>query len=215
MISFFDRLDKYMEYKGLNDNRITVETGISNGLIGKARKRGSLSQDNISKLLHTYPELDANWLLTGKGSMLYGDEGSPQITQSAIGIPLIPIEAIGGFGTGESQVMDYHAQHYIVPEFSELNVDFMIRVKGSSMYPKYSSGDIVACRKLELDTFFQWNKVYVLDTSQGPVIKRIHKSTEAGHITCVSENKEYPPFDLNVEADVYAIALVVGVIRFE
>lgn len=70
MIDFFSRLDKFMEFKGLNDNRITIDTGISNGLIGKARKRGSLSQENISKILYTYPELDANWLLTGKGEML-------------------------------------------------------------------------------------------------------------------------------------------------
>lgn len=49
MINFFERLDNFMKHKGLNDNKITVETGISNGLIGKARKRGSLSQDNISK----------------------------------------------------------------------------------------------------------------------------------------------------------------------
>ena len=54
MIDFFSRLDKFMTYKGLNDNKLTVETGISNGLIGKARKRGSLSQENISKILYTY-----------------------------------------------------------------------------------------------------------------------------------------------------------------
>jgi hypothetical protein len=59
-----------MNFKGLNDNRITVEAGISNGLIGKARKRGSLSQENISKILHKYNDLDANWLFTGNGSML-------------------------------------------------------------------------------------------------------------------------------------------------
>lgn len=70
MIDFFSRLDIYMKFKGLNDNKITIETGISNGLIGKARKRGALSQENISKILHRYPELDANWLLTGNGDML-------------------------------------------------------------------------------------------------------------------------------------------------
>ena len=70
MIDFFDRLDKFMKYKGLNDNKITVSTGISNGLIGKGRKRGGISQENISKILYTYPDLDANWLLTGKGNML-------------------------------------------------------------------------------------------------------------------------------------------------
>jgi hypothetical protein len=70
MIDFFSRLDSYMIFKGLNDNKLTVETGISNGLIGKARKRGALSQDNISKILYKYADLDANWLFTGKGSML-------------------------------------------------------------------------------------------------------------------------------------------------
>lgn len=69
MIDFFERLDKYMKVSGLNDNKITVEAGISNGLIGKARKRGSLSLENISKILHKYSDLDANWLLLGEGEM--------------------------------------------------------------------------------------------------------------------------------------------------
>ncbi len=70
MIDFFKRLDNYLKYKGLNDNKMTIETGLSNGLIGKARKRGALSQENISKILQKYTELDANWLLTGDGFML-------------------------------------------------------------------------------------------------------------------------------------------------
>jgi hypothetical protein len=78
MINFFDRLDKFMEFKGLNDNKISVEAGISNGLIGKGRKRGAISQENISKILCTYPEIDANWLLTGKGEMLRNDQSGVQ-----------------------------------------------------------------------------------------------------------------------------------------
>lgn len=70
MIDFFTRLDMFLKIKGLNDNKFTLETGLSNGLIGKARIRGSLSQDNISKILCKYPELDADWLLTGRGKML-------------------------------------------------------------------------------------------------------------------------------------------------
>lgn len=71
MIEFFERLDKFMIYKGLNDNKITIETGISNGLIGKARKKGGgISLENISKILNTYPELSVEWLLTGNGDML-------------------------------------------------------------------------------------------------------------------------------------------------
>jgi len=130
------------------------------------------------------------------------------------GIPLIPLDAMAGFGTGESQIMDYETERYIVPEFEELNVEFMIRVKGSSMYPKYSSGDIVACKKLPLDTFFQWNKVYVLDTEQGPMIKRVKKSELKDHLLCVSENEKYDPFDLHLN-HLNALAIVIGVIRLE
>lgn len=39
MIDFFERLDKFMIFKGLNDNKITLEAGISNGLIGITMKK--------------------------------------------------------------------------------------------------------------------------------------------------------------------------------
>ena len=78
MIDFFGRLDMFMRYRGINDNKISLTAGISNGLIGKGRKRGGISQENISKLIHAYPELDANWLLTGQGSMLR-EQSAPEV----------------------------------------------------------------------------------------------------------------------------------------
>ena len=78
MIDFFGRLDMFMRYRGVNDNKISLTAGISNGLIGKGRKRGGISQENISKLIHAYPELDANWLLTGQGSMLR-EQSAPEV----------------------------------------------------------------------------------------------------------------------------------------
>lgn len=74
MNDFFERLDKYMEYKGLNDNKLTVETGISVGIIGKGRKRGGLSQENIAKILYRYSDLNANWLFRGEGNMIIEDQ---------------------------------------------------------------------------------------------------------------------------------------------
>ena len=131
------------------------------------------------------------------------------------GIPLIPIDAMAGFGTGALQVMHYDTGKYIVPEFSELNVDFMIRVKGSSMVPKYNSGDLVACKKLVItDIFFQWNKVYVLDTEQGALIKRVKKGSRDNYILLISDNQNYDPFELHL-SKIFAVALVVGVIRLE
>lgn len=68
---FFDRLDKYMKYGELNDNKLTVIASLSIGSLGKQRKgsRG-LSSDSIAKILHVCPDLNADWLLTGRGDML-------------------------------------------------------------------------------------------------------------------------------------------------
>lgn len=71
MADFFDRLDKYMDYSGLNDNKLTVMARLSIGALGKQRKGGrGLSVDSIAKILYACPDLDADWLLTGRGEML-------------------------------------------------------------------------------------------------------------------------------------------------
>lgn len=129
------------------------------------------------------------------------------------GIPLIPYEAMAGALTSDKTVLEYECEHYVIPLFK--GADFLIPVKGSSMYPKYSSGDIVACQRIAMTgIFFQWNKVYVLDTNQGALIKRIKPGSDNEHILIVSDNDKYDPFELRL-ADIHAVALVIGVIRLE
>lgn len=71
MERFIDRLQVFMESEGINDNQLTVNAGLSVGLIGKCRKKGSgMLSDNIEKILLAYPSLSADWLLTGRGEML-------------------------------------------------------------------------------------------------------------------------------------------------
>ena len=70
-----DRFDKYMKYKGLNDNKVTVQLSLSVGLIGKSRQKGrDLSDASIEKILNFYADLNRNWLLIGEGEMLNSDE---------------------------------------------------------------------------------------------------------------------------------------------
>lgn len=79
MSSFISRLDEYMRYAGLNDNRITKEAGLQIGVINKARKRDSgLSADNIEKILYTYKDINARWLITGEGEMLQNQSENNQ-----------------------------------------------------------------------------------------------------------------------------------------
>ena len=73
-MNFIERLQYFMEKKGINDNQMTVNAGLSVGLIGKAKVSGKgMSSMNIEKILLAYPDLSADWLLTGAGSMLKDD----------------------------------------------------------------------------------------------------------------------------------------------
>ena len=74
MERIIDRLDKFLKYKGITDNALTVKAGLSIGLIGKARKNGDLGKNSIEKILNVMSELNRVWLLTGTGEMLKNGE---------------------------------------------------------------------------------------------------------------------------------------------
>lgn len=208
MGSFIERLDSFMKDEGINDNQMTVVAGLSNGLIGKCRKNNSgMTSDSIEKILSAFPSLSAEWLMTGNGDMYKGDEGI-----EVKSLPLIPVDAFAGPGEPSYADMVF-SETYVVKEFNDS--DFLIRVKGDSMSPKFTGGDIVACRKVESWLFFQWGRVYVLSTkSQGVMIKRLQPSDSADCVRCVSENEKYAPFDVP-KSDIEALALVNGSISLE
>ena len=133
------------------------------------------------------------------------------------GIPLIPMEAIAGYvlGVDNEGVNHRNCEYYIVPEFERIGAEFVIRVSGDSMYPKYSNGDILACKKIKDILFFQWGKPYVLDTSQGVLVKRIFEHENPEYVICTSDNRDnYPPFPFPKE-DIRSLSIVLGVIRLE
>ena len=155
--------------------------------------------------------VNGNWLLSGKGDMLKGS--GVVVSKDGTGIPLIPVEAMAGYFAGEQTVLLQECDRYVVPAFRD--ADFLIYVRGDSMQPRYFSGDMVACKKLSLcDIFFQWGKVYVVDTNQGALIKKVMRGTSDDTITLVSENTKYEPFEISRQG-IYNIALVMGAIHVE
>jgi phage repressor protein C with HTH and peptisase S24 domain len=212
------RILSFAETLGISKREFYTQIGVSRGTL---ESKSSITEDVMARFIARFPQVSPSWLLTGKGDMIISqntDMKNEEIpvahrTESNEGIPLIPINAMAGAFTGDQSVMEYECDRYTIPSFK--GADFLIGVKGSSMYPRYNSGDIVACKRLNLQhLFFQWNKVYVLDTDQGPLIKRIKPGTDKDHVTIVSDNKDYEPFELAID-HIYHVALVVGVIRVE
>lgn len=145
------------------------------------------------------------------------DEPRIEVPMHKLGfLPLIPIDAVAGFsGTDNGGITLNDCTLYDVPEFAQAKADFLIRVSGSSMYPKYSSGDMLACRKIDEITFIQWGKVYVIDSRQGQMVKRLMPAEgDDDNLMCVSDNDKYPPFKLS-KSEIRSLSIVVGVIRME
>ena len=198
------------------------ELGLSNGYVNNIRQ--SILPDKLQKIAQRFPALNITWLMIGDE---YGDEmykipkpGEAEKLEDkehfpayAGSIPLVQMEAIAGAGTpAYEDVRDM--EYYSVPAFHNSS-DFLIQVKGDSMAPKFTGGDIVACKKVESMLFFQWGRVYVLYTqSQGVMIKRIQPSEKEDFIKCVSDNEKYAPFDVP-KSDIIALALVNGSISLE
>lgn len=213
-----DRFDNYMKYKELNDNKVTIQLGLSVGTLGKSRKEGrDLSDRVIEQILNFYTDLDKIWFLTGEGKMLKDDSEVPHVEESSVGIPHIEvIEAYCGPGQGfDVAVMKKECPTYNIPGME--NADFTIRAKGRSMinrdYPDRSvkEGDYIGCVKCRSGVV-RYGEVYALATSEGVMVKIVKESDREGYVLLESFNKEegFKPFYYPV-VDIHDMALVVAV----
>lgn len=180
-----------------------------------ANRLSKPSTENLSRIANSIELLNTGWLLTGEGEMLRtATDDSAANKQKAL--PLIPFEALAGYlSTDNEGVMVEDCEQYVIPEFDRRGAEFIIRVSGSSMYPKYSNGDLLGCKKIDNILFFQWGKIYVLDTSQGALVKRVYEHENDDFVMLVSDNKDvYPPFPIP-KSDIRSLSIVVGGVRLE
>ncbi len=183
--------------------------------------------------------ISPEWLLTGKGSMLKPTIQEPQVTTQPGTptakdrlpeafrcldplhatqelIPLVTPKVAAGFGSADFVIAKSDVkEYYVIPKWKRQRVDFMIEVTGDSMQPKYNAGDIVGCTIIHNSGFIQWNRPHVIATrEQGLLIKRLMPGTTANSLSAVSENTQYPPFDIPKE-EITGIALVIGHVNLE
>lgn len=218
-----ERMREYLDYKGITKYKFCNDLGFSNKFLDNSSNMGT---DKACKILHYYPEINSEWLLTGNGSMIKDDNTNIVIMNNdrktidslhmSQEIPLYDLEAVAGlrelFNSGKPQrVLDTIK----IPNLPKC--DGAISVTGDSMYPLLKSGDIVLYKETEFENIF-FGEMYLLsvklnDWEEYITVKYVQKSDQGSDfVKLVSQNSHHQPKDIHI-SKISALALIKASIR--
>lgn len=163
----------YLENKGVTPYEFYKESGVTRGIL---QQNNGISEDNIARFLAYAPDVNIEWLLTSKGSMIKDGSTDIQISNDTttssmpttsmnpgIGTPYYDVDFIGGFDEVFNSQVNIPATNIVIRGFEKASL--WCNVTGYSMEPKINHGDIIALHQCTLNDI-QYGEIYavVLDT---------------------------------------------------
>ena len=178
----------YLENKGVTPYEFYKESGVTRGIL---QQNNGISEDNIARFLAYAPDVNIEWLLTSKGSMIKDGSTDIQISNDTttssmpttsmnpgIGTPYYDVDFIGGFDEVFNSQVNIPATNIVIRGFEKASL--WCNVTGHSMEPKINHGDIIALHQCTLNDI-QYGEIYavVLDTIR--TIKILRRSPDAAY----------------------------------
>ena len=222
------RIKELMSYYSINSLTLSKELGYkSSEKISRLFRDGGAkpSYDIIYDISNKF-EINTDWLITGRGSMLKSEGRSPRGEQEEV-LPtkknLIPfyddVSTIGGLNDRVANTDPNSPSEWIDAGDWFPEATAAIRHYGDSMV-EYSSGSILALRRVNDQRLIMNGRNYVIETSEYRVTKQLQD--DGDHFMAYSTNREtYPdgrqihaPFSIPKDAIRY-IYLVLGCVMKE
>lgn len=213
-----ERIRHFTENQGITIKGFENAAGLSNGYVNGIRK--GIGSEKLADILRAFPELNRDWLLFGEGEMLTAEapvvEQTKQENEENDGklIPLLPLSAEGGSLDGFDNLGVSLPDCEVI--YSPIkDADMAITVSGKSMEPDYPEGCRVVVKRINHALFIEWGREYVLDTTNGIVLKTLTPAKDPDYIRCTSINPDqqrYAPFEIPKESirGVYRVHLMMG-----
>lgn len=196
-------LSALKEYSGFKtDAEFAKFLGISPQNLSKWHARNTF---DVDKIVNLFPNISKIYLLTGEGDMIKNTDGNNMLASELLSeyhskcsnkIPLLPITAQGGsLSEFCSSVQRYQCEAIISPIE---NAEMAIVVRGESMEPEYKDGSIVLLRKIQHEVYIDWGSVYVIDTTNGAILKQVAPGSKEELIRLHSFNpaSEYADYEI-------------------
>lgn len=164
----------------------------------------SIGERSIQDICSAH-KINRDWLITGDGDM-FKEAPSPQNTGNRIRYWVDVDATAGGITLFDDQVTTKYID-LDIPEFRDCTD--AVNLYGDSMLPLYKSGQIIILKEW-MESFIDYGNVYLVITKKGNrMVKYLRKGSDAQHVLCVSENKDFDPFEIEKE-DILRLYLVKG-----
>lgn len=213
-----------MSYYSINSLTLSKELGYkSSEKISRLFRDGGAkpSYDIIYDISNKF-EINTDWLITGRGSMLksegvalMGEQETqevavlPEVNYEFKGAPYYNIDFIGGFDlilNDQTRNPDYYIN------FPPYNKDGVIwcNITGHSMEPELNNGDFIAMKEMHSPIeYLPAGEIYGIVTDEYRTVKRIRLSEKDGFVRLIPTNKapEYSEQEIPVSMilKIYAV----------
>lgn len=221
MSNLIDRLNQFIDYKGVTISKFEKSVGMSNASLAKTLKNGKrIGTDSLEKILNTYPEMNLNWLVTGDGTMLKNrnsNNDNKETVNSLVSENFVsynkarPVKNLKESNNifvldtkaaaGMPKHIDDSAWYAQLPtmRIPTLRQDegnyICMQLSGNSMEPTFSDGDWVVGSLVYDTKELRSNDVCLVVTPDGVMCKRINvKKNNPDFIELLSDNLEHKPF---------------------
>ncbi len=231
------RILKYLEISGISRESFYRETGISASNFKGSGLKSELGSDKIAKILTCYPNLNSEWLLTGRGTMYAAPAASPasdayptaeeQLTADVSdatcpdydlrSVPLYRLDPLTGLaGLFDDELPPVPVSRLTLPGLPAC--DGALRIAGDAMAPILKSGDIVLYKRVrDIPDGFLWGETYLvafeIDGETYTVLRYVHRSQDDDRILLVSHDPHHAPKEIHV-ACIRAAALIRASVRY-
>lgn len=232
------RIKEYLKYKGVKIIEFSATIGVSNAYISSIKK--SIQPDKLTRIQECYPDLNIEWLVTGRGNML----NTPQQAMSVINngtnsgtmgnnvsvvnnnrqdneveemtveeLPIIPSNIVN---EPKIDVLKYITTNDtdtapVVHQFPEALAYY--KIKSKAMEDKICAGDTLAIIPYPKgEEFIIPGDPYVVDTNTNGLITRRLFMHPDGYRAVSNNPDEYPEFIIPFK-HVIRVYRIVGLLR--
>lgn len=155
--------------------------GATQSTVASWIQRGTLNFDAIRLILKHCPNLSEQWFIKGTGDMLLKSNNYyPNLCVQAGGVDFQE-----NVGEATARI-----------DIPGVNAEIFFPVIGSSMEPIIYEGDIIGVRRVRPFEQIEPNKIYMVISKQGRMVKYIEQDKENETILLLSANKRFKPITI-------------------